>query len=224
MAICDWPEDERPRERLLQYGAASLSHAELLAIFLRHGRAGQSAVDVAREILQHIGGLKNLARTNIHDLEKISGIGLAKAAQLVATFELVRRALGDDLEEQNVFDAPEKVSAWLQVKIGLEEKECFMALWLNAQNHLLVEEVLFTGSLKESAVYPREVMKQALAHNAAAVIFAHNHPSNCLRPSTADLNITKTLKDTLALVDVAVLDHFIVTAHATLSFSEEGLI
>ncbi|MFN4327115.1 MAG: RadC family protein [Azonexus sp.] len=226
MAITDWPTGERPRERLLAHGPAALSDAELLAIYLRVGVRGKSAVDLARDLLQRFDGrLGQLVEASLEDMASVSGIGLAKAAQLKASFELARRALSQDMATRDNFTSPGKVRDWLRLKLAHRPQEVFMALWLDAQNQLLKAEELFTGSLTQTAVYPREVVKSALAHNAAAVILAHNHPSGLAEPSRADELLTHSLKEALALVDVKVLDHFIVAGTALpLSFAERGLL
>lgn len=226
MAICDWPEGERPRERLLRQGAAALSDAELLAIYLRVGVRGKSAVDLARDLLAHFGGqLHLLAEAPLATLASLPGIGNAKAAQLKASFELTRRALNQQMQQRDSFTSPASVRDWLRLQLGSRPHEVFLALWLDAQNRLLAAEELFRGTLSQTAVYPREVVKNALAHNAAAVIFAHNHPSGLKEPSSADEMLTRSLKEALALVDVRVLDHFIVAGHAPpLSFAERGLL
>lgn len=226
MAITDWPAGERPRERLLAQGPEALSDAELLAIYLRVGIRGKSAVDLARDLLRHFGGhLQALADAPVKHLSCVPGIGLAKAAQLKASFELARRALAQEMAEKDTFSSPEVVRRWLQLKLGNLPHEAFMALWLNAQNQLIKAETLFSGSLTSTSVYPREVVKSALAHNAAAVILAHNHPSGVGEPSKADEMLTQTLKDALAMMDVKVLDHFIVAgSNRPFSFAERGLL
>lgn len=226
MAITDWPEGERPRERLLAQGAHALSNAELLAIYLRVGVRGKSAVDLARDLLHHFDGqLASLVDATPEHLARIPGIGLAKAAQLKASFELARRALMQEMQHGNVLTSPGQVRDWLRLKLASRPQEIFMALWLDAQNRLLQAEELFTGTLTQTAVYPREVVKSALAHNAAAVILAHNHPSGTAEPSRADEMLTHALKEALATVDVKLLDHFIVAGNQTpLSFAERGLL
>ena len=182
MAITDWPEGERPRERLLAHGPEALSDAELLAIYLRVGVRGKSAVDLARDLLQRFDGhLSVLAEASLDELASVSGIGLAKAAQLKASFELARRALTQDMATRDTFANPGKVRDWLRLKLVTRQHEVFMALWLDAQNRLIKAEEVFTGSLTQTSVYPREVVKSALAHNAAAVILAHNHYSQSSR-------------------------------------------
>ena len=226
MAITDWPEGERPRERLLAHGPAALSDAELLAIYLRVGVRGKSAVDLGRDLLQRFDGqLSRLAEATLEELASVSGIGMAKAAQLKASFELARRALAQEMSARDTFSSPGQVRDWLRLKLATRQNEVFMALWLDAQNRLLNAEELFTGTLTQTSVYPREVVKKALGHNAAAVILAHNHPSVVAEPSRADELLTKALKDALAMVDVKVLDHLIVAGNAPpLSFAERGLL
>lgn len=226
MAITDWPEGERPRERLLRQGAEALSDAELLAIYLRVGVRGKSAVDLARELLARFDGqLSRLATASLKELASVSGIGHAKAAQLKASFELARRALGQEMSARDNFTSPAAVRQWLRLQLAASPHEVFLALWLDAQNRLLTSEELFRGSLSQTSVYPREVVKSALQHNAAAVILAHNHPSGLAEPSAADELLTRHLKEALALVDVKLLDHFIVAGNAQpLSFAEHGLL
>jgi len=226
MAIRDWPAAERPRERLALQGAAALSDAELLAIFLRVGIRGKSAVDLARELLACFDGdLARLATASTKDLARLPGIGPAKAAQLAATLELARRSLAGPLKVKDALASPQAVRDWLRLSLGNLQHEVFVALWLDAQNRLIASEELFRGTLTQTSVYPREVVKRALAHNAGAVILAHNHPSGLAEPSRADEVLTSSLKQSLALIDVKVLDHFIITGNAApLSFAERGLI
>ncbi|KAB2927734.1 MAG: JAB domain-containing protein [Dechloromonas sp.] len=226
MAISDWPAGERPRERLLAHGPAALSDAELLAIYLRVGVRGKSAVDLARDLLGRFDGqLGSLVEASLAELASVSGIGQAKAAQLKASFELARRALSQELAIRDTLSSPGKVRDWLRLRLAARPHEVFMALWLDAQNRLLKADELFTGTLTQTSVYPREVVKTALAHNAAAVILAHNHPSGIAEPSRADEMLTRSLKEALAMVDVRLLDHFIVAGHAPpLSFAERGLL
>jgi len=225
MAITDWPENERPRERLLKQGAAALADAELLAIFLRVGVKGKSAVDLARDLLTHFGSLNALFQAGVKEFKTIPGMGNAKYAQLQAVREMAKRALGEELAARDLFGAPKAVRDWLRLKIAHLPHETFVALWLDTQNRLLAHDELFQGSLSQTSVYPREVVKQALTRNAAAVIFAHNHPSGATEPSRADEALTAELKQALALVDVKVLDHFIVAGNAPpMSFAECGLL
>lgn len=225
MSITEWPEDERPREKLLQRGAAALSDAELLAIFLRVGIKGKSAVDLARDMLGHFGGLTPLIHADCDGFSVLPGLGPAKYAQLQAAVELVRRALHEKLVAAPVLSAPDAVRDYLRLSLGHLPHEAFMALFLDTQNRLIAARTLFTGTLSQTSVYPREVVKQALQLNACSLIFAHNHPSGVTEPSQADELLTRTLKQALALVDVRVLDHFVVSGKAEpLSFSERGLL
>lgn len=225
MAISDWPEQERPRERLRIHGAAALSDAELLAIFLRIGIKGKSAVDLARQLLSHFGSLQRLFHAEASEFSTIRGMGIAKYAQLQAVLEMAKRALHEELAARDLFAAPAAVRDWLRLKLAHLPHETFVALWLDAQNRLISDEELFRGTLTQTSVYPREVVKQALSRNAAAVIFAHNHPSGVAEPSRADEALTVSLKQALVLIDVKVLDHFIVAGDTPpMSFAERGLI
>lgn len=226
MAITNWPAAERPRERLLAHGAAALSDAELLAIFLRVGVRGKSAVDLARELLTHFDGqLSQLANATAKELSKLPGIGPAKATQLMAVLELARRAMREDLRGRDLLGSPGAVRDWLRLKLAALPYEIFGALWLDSQNRLIEYDELFRGTLTQTSVYPREVVKQALLRNAAAAILVHNHPSGVAEPSRADELLTRALKDALAMVDVKVADHFIVAGNAKpISFAERGLL
>lgn len=226
MAITDWPAAERPRERLLAHGAAVLSDAELLAIFLRVGVRGKSAVDLARELLDHFGGsLTRLSHAAAPALAALPGMGPAKAAQLIAVLELARRALAEEVRAGDLLSSPAAVRDWLRLRLGALPHEVFCALWLDSQNRLIAFEELFQGTLTRTSVYPREVVKRALACNASAAVFAHNHPSGVAEPSGADEILTRSLKQALTLVDIKVLDHFIVAGHAApVSFAERGLL
>lgn len=224
MAITDWPASERPREKLLELGVEALSDAELLAIFLRVGVTGKSAVDLARDLLTQFGSLNNIFAAPINELTQVNGIGSSKYSQLQAIFEMSRRALNEQMQVKDILSSPQQVRDYLCLKLGSLTREVFMVLFLDAQNRMIVTEELFTGTLTQTSVYPREVVKRALHHNAASVIFAHNHPSGVAEQSKADEIITAELKKALALVDVRVLDHFIVAGNQTLSFSERGLL
>jgi DNA repair protein RadC len=226
MSISDWPTQERPRERLIAFGESALSDAELLAIYLRVGTRGKSAVDLARDLLsRHDGKLGRLASSSLQELATTPGIGMAKAAQLKASFELSRRALTEEMNVRDNLASPENVRNWLRLRLAYLPQECFIALWLDAQNRLILSETLFTGTLTQTSVYPREVVKTALQRNAAAVILAHNHPSGLAEPSHADQMLTTSLRQALAMVDVKLLDHFIVAGTARpLSFAERGLL
>ena len=224
MAITDWPEGERPREKLLLQGAAALSDAELLAIFLRVGVTGKSAVDLARDLLTAFGNLNGIFSASQQAISGIHGMGSSKFCQLQAIFEMSRRALAEEMQVRDVLSSPRQVRDYLCLKLGVLPREVFVVLFLDAQNRVLAQEELFTGTLTQTSVYPREVVKHALGHNAAAVILAHNHPSGVAEPSIQDQALTRTLAEALALVDVKVLDHFIVAPGACLSFAERGLI
>lgn len=225
MAITDWPANERPRERLLAQGAGALSDAELLALFLRVGVRGSSAVDLARNLLRHFGSLHRLFAASRAEVAAFPGMGDAKYAQLQAVLEMARRALGEELYRADVLDSPRTVRDWLRLKLAGLPHEVFMVLLLDARNRLLAAVELFRGSLTQTSVHPREVVKLALAHNAAGVLLAHNHPSGAAEPSRADEALTQTLKQALALVEIRLLDHFIVAGTAEpLSFAEKGLI
>ncbi|MFZ5484790.1 MAG: RadC family protein [Pseudomonadota bacterium] len=224
MAITDWPAGERPRERLLKEGAAALSDAELLALFLRVGVRGKSAVDLARDLLHTFGGLNGLFFASRQACTQVKGLGDAKYAQLQAVLEMSRRALAEHMKARDVLASPTAVRDFLRLKLAGLPHEVFLAVFLDAQNRVLEAEELFRGSLTQTSVYPREVVKRALAHNAAGVILAHNHPSGVAEPSQADRWLTEQLKTALALVDVKVLDHFVVAGMTGLSFAERGLL
>lgn len=224
MPIKDWPESERPRERLLAHGPQGLTEAELLAVFLRTGIPGRTVIELARDALQRFGGLNGLLAAPRADLERMPGFGPAKIAQLQAVLELARRAVHEEVRRDTVLNSPHKVREYLQLSLRHKAHEVFLALFLDAQNRLLHNDELFRGTLTQTSVYPREIVKHALRHNAAAVIFAHNHPSGVAEPSQADELLTRTLKEALSLVDVRVLDHIIVAGQATTSFAERGLL
>ena len=223
MAIPDWPVAERPRERLLAHGAAALSDAELLALFLRTGIRGKSAVELARELLARFNGLGGLMASPAN-LQDVRGLGPAKTAQLAAVMEVAKRCLRQDLQSGGALTSPGAVRDYLRLAIAEREHEVFVCLWLDAQHRVTSCEELFRGTLTQTSVYPREIVKAALRANAAAVIFAHNHPSGVAQPSQADELLTRNLKEALALVEIKVLDHFIVAGSQTLSFAERGLL
>jgi DNA repair protein RadC len=224
MTIKDWPEAERPRERLLAHGPQALSDAELIALFLRTGLAGRTALDLARDALARFGGLSGLLAAAPSELAALPGLGPAKSTQLQAVLELARRSLREDVRRDTVFGSPGAVRDYLRLTLAQREHEVFIALFLDAQNRLLAAEELFRGTLTQTSVYPREVVKRALALNAAALIFAHNHPSGLAEPSRSDELLTASLKQALSLVDVRVLDHLIVAGASTVSFAERGLL
>jgi DNA repair protein RadC len=218
------PSDARPREKLLTRGASALSDAELLALLLRTGMAGKNVIQLAQELLDRFGGVGGLLHTGADALKLIKGLGPAKRAEVVAVLELARRALAQELRQQALFDSPQAVREYLQLQLGAKTHEVFAVLFLDSQNRLIALEELFRGTLTQTSVYPREVVLRALHHHAAAVVLAHNHPSGVAEPSRADEAITNTLKAALALVDVRVLDHFIVTRERAASMAELGLV
>jgi len=224
VSITDWPAGERPREKLLQRGASSLSDAELLAIFLRTGVVGKSAVDLARELITRFGTLTDLFASSEKDFCAIHGMGQAKYVQLQAVLEMARRALHEEMKTGDALNSPHSVRDYLRLLLRGRLNEVFMAIFLDAQHRVIAAEELFHGTLTQTSVYPREVVKRALHYNAAAVIFAHNHPSGVSEPSQADKSLTEALKHSLALVDVRVLDHFIVAGVECLSFAERGMV
>jgi DNA repair protein RadC len=224
MGISDWPESERPREKLLKNGPQNLSNSELLAIFLRTGIAGKSAVDLARELLQRFGGITGMFAADQHAFCEVPGMGPAKYAQLQAVLEMARRALEEKLKSRDILNSPGSVREYLRLSLQGKQHEVFVGIFLDAQNRTIATEELFNGTLTQASVYPREIVKRALHHNAAAMIFAHNHPSGLAEPSQADEVLTRSLKQALALVDVKVLDHFVVGSDSAMSFAERGLI
>jgi DNA repair protein RadC len=215
---------ERPRERLLALGPASLSDAELIALFLGTGVRGASALDVARELLARFGRVSRVLSAPACELDAVPGVGAAKYAQIAAVMELARRALAEEMKARDSLTSPASVRGYLRLRMQDLGHECFYCVFLDAQNRVIAADELFRGTLTQTSVYPREVVKHALKHNAAAVILAHNHPSGVAEPSFQDQALTRTLAEALALVDVKVLDHFIVAPGACLSFAERGLI
>jgi len=224
MAITDWPVDLRPRERLIRLGPRALSDAELLAVFLRMGVSGKSAVDLGRDMIAHFGSLNALFAATLTDFSALNGLGPAKFAQLQAVLELARRALQEDLQADTVLSAPSAVKQYLQLFFAGQPHESFVVLFLDVRNRLISADEMFRGTLTHTSVYPREVVKNALRHNAASVILSHNHPSGNTEPSQADIALTVTLRQALKLVDVRVLDHFVVARSGVYSFAENGQI
>ena len=224
MRISDWPLSERPRERLMYVGAAQLSDAELLAIFLGTGTRGRSALDVARGLLADFGSVSAVLAAEREALVRAKGFGLARYCRLAAVLELVRRGLRQEMARKDALASPGAVRDYLRLKLRDLQHEVFMGVYLDAQNRVIGDEELFRGTLTQTSVYPREVVKRALAHNAAGVILAHNHPSGVAEPSQADEALTRALRQALALVDVRVLDHFVVAGNAAVSFAERGLL
>lgn len=222
--VADWPASERPRERLLAHGPSALTDAELIAVVLGVGNGGVSALDVARNLLGRHRGLSGLFGTPVAKLASSDGIGPAKAAKLKAGVELARRLLREEMMQGDALTSPEAVRDYLRLTLASLPHEAFVVLFLDSQHRLLAADELFRGTLAQTSVYPREVVKAALARNAAAVIFAHNHPSGVAEPSRADELLTQALKQALALVDIRTLDHFVVAGHRVVSFAERGLL
>ena len=205
-------------------GAKALSDAELLAIFLRVGSVGRSAVDLARDLLNEFGNISALLRADHATFCAVKGLGDAKFAQLQSALELTRRHFGEQLARETVFNNPAAVASFLHAHLCDYQHEVFLAMFLDNKNRLIAVEELFRGTIDGASVYPREVAKQALHHNAAALIFAHNHPSGIAEPSVADEQITRRLKEALALLDIRVLDHIIVGNEGQVSLAERGLV
>ncbi|WP_304639268.1 RadC family protein [Pseudomonas sp.] len=224
MPITDWPLAERPREKLLAQGAAALSDAELLAIFLRTGLPGRSAVDLARDLLHGFGSLRALLQADHGHFCRHAGLGPAKYVQLQAVMEMARRHLYEELKRGDALTSPGAVRAYLKSRLLALPHEVFACLFLDNQHRVIAFEELFRGTLDSASVYPREVMKRALAHNAAALILTHNHPSGVAEPSQADLMLTRRLREALALVDIRVLDHLVIGDGEPVSLAERGLM
>lgn len=224
MSIRDWPAAERPREKLLARGPQALSNAELLAIFLRTGVRGKSALDLARDMLADHGGLRALLTADEARFTATPGLGPAKYVQLQAVLELARRHLEAGLGERDAMTSPAATREYLRARLRDLPHEVFCCLYLDTRHRVLGFEELFRGTIDGASVHAREVVKQALAKNAAAIIFAHNHPSGVAEPSDADRRLTRRLVDALALVDVRVLDHFVIGDGPPVSFAERGLI
>lgn len=222
MAINDWPTAERPRERLLLHGPQALSDAELLAILLRSGARGKTAVDLARGLLAEFGGLRGLFAAEQGRLCAAPGLGPAKYAELQAVLEMARRHLGETLQRGNPLADPRTTRQYLTACLRDRPSEVFCCLYLDNRHRVIAFEELFYGTLDGASVHPREVLRKSLNHNAAAVIFAHNHPSGVAEPSDADRRLTQKLKEGLALVDIRVLDHFVVGDGEAISFAERG--
>lgn len=224
MAITDWPAAERPREKLLSRGAAALSDAELLAVFLRTGVAGKTAVDMARELLATFGGLRGLLEADRQSFMTGNGLGEAKYAVLQAVLEMGRRHLSEDLTRGPALSSPQAAADYLRAELRGLPHEVFGCLFLDNRHRTITFEALFNGTIDGASVHPREVVRRCLTHNAAAVIFAHNHPSGIAEPSAADEAITRRLKEALGLIDVRVLDHLVIGDGAPVSLAERGLL
>jgi len=221
----DIPAQARPREKLLALGPAALADAELIALLLRTGLPGTSVLQLAQNLLDAFGGLSGLLHAGTDELKRVKGLGgTAKRAEVAAVLELARRSVASELSAKPVFDTPGKVKDYLSLQLGGRPHEVFAVLFLDAQSRLIALEEMFRGTLTQTSVYPREVVKRSLDLHAAAVILAHNHPSGAAEPSRADEYLTQTLKSALALIDVRVLDHLVVGHGAVVSFAERGLL
>lgn len=224
MVLKDIPRDARPREKLLAQGPAALADAELVALLLRTGLRGTSVLQLAQQLLDAFDGPRGLLQALPQDLARIKGLGPAKRAEIAAVMELARRSLAQQLAEQPVFDSPQRVKDYLRLQLGHLDHEVFAVVFLDAQHRLLKLEEMFRGTLTQTSVYPREVVKRAIALNASAVVLAHNHPSGVAEPSRADQSLTQTLRSALQLIDVRVLDHLVVGHAEVVSFAERGLL
>ncbi|WP_372528442.1 RadC family protein [Piscinibacter sp.] len=224
MVLKDIPRDARPREKLLAQGPAALADSELIALLLRTGLKGTSVLQLAQQLLDRFDGLSGLLQALPDDMKRIKGIGPAKRAEMSAVMELARRSLLRQLATRPVFDAPQRVRDYLRMQLAHLGHEVFAVLFLDAQHHLIKLEEMFRGTLTQTSVYPREVVKRALELRSGAVILAHNHPSGVAEPSRADEFLTQTLKSALQLVDVRVLDHLVIGQGDVVSFAERGLL
>lgn len=224
LAISDWPEQDRPREKLMQQGPAVLSDSELLAIFLRTGVAGASAVDVSRQLLQHFGTLRALLEAPLDRYQQVKGVGPAKYVLLQAALEIGRRYLQASLHKELALQGPQDAKRYLLARMRHHPREVFAGLFLDSQHRLISYQELFFGTIDGASVYPREVVRKVMELNAAAVIFAHNHPSGVAEPSQSDIQITRRLVEALALVDARVLDHMVVGDGEVVSLAERGFL
>ncbi|MDR0780996.1 MAG: DNA repair protein RadC [Pseudomonadales bacterium] len=223
-SIKHWPDDQRPREKLLAQGAELLSDAELLAIFLRTGVAGCSALDLAHSLLGTFGGVRGVLEATRTKFCAQRGMGDSKYAQLQATLELSRRHMLQGLQRSDCLTSTALTRRYLRTRMRNYPREVFICLFLDSQNRVIACEELFHGTINGSVVHPREVVRRALHHNAAALIFAHNHPSGVAEPSQADINITQRLKEALAMVDIRTLDHMVVGDTEVISLAERGVV
>ncbi|WP_404365331.1 DNA repair protein RadC [Marinobacter sp.] len=224
MTNTPWPVDERPRERLLAHGAGSLSDAELLAIFLRTGTAGQPVMELSRYLIEQFGGLRSLMTASRGSFCGVKGLGTAKYAQVQAAMEMARRVMDEPLRQGDPLRSPEDTRSYLRSRLGTFPHEVFAGLFLDNRHRVIRYQELFRGTIDGAAVYPREVVRSALEYNAAAVIFAHNHPSGVAEPSQSDISLTRRLKEALGLVDIRVLDHMVVGHGEVISLAERGLM
>ena len=219
-----WPTDERPRERLLAHGAQTLSDAELLAIFLRTGTTGRPVMALARHLVEEFSGLRGLLTASRRQFCDVKGLGAAKYAQVQAAMEMARRVMDEPLRQGDPLRSPEDTRRFLTSRLGTYPHEVFAGLFLDNRHRVIRYRELFRGTIDGAAVYPREVVRQALEDNAAAVIFAHNHPSGVAEPSQADVSLTRRLKEALGLVDIRVLDHMVIGHGEVISLAERGLM
>lgn len=224
MKIQDWPQQERPREKLLQFGASTLSDAELLAILINTGIKGRSALELAGDAISHFGSLQGIFFASQNQVIKQAGLGNAKYALLHACFELFKRSMAQRITREASFTQAEHASDYLRAQLAQNKREVFAMLLLDSQHQLIAYREMFKGTINSAAVYPRELVKQAMEDNAAAVILAHNHPSGIAEPSQADIQITQRIKQAFALIDVVVLDHFVIGHSNAVSFAQRGLL
>ena len=224
MSLKQMPAETRPREKLLARGPGALADAELLALLLRTGLPGQGVLQLAQALLDRFGGLSGLLHAGPEDLAAIKGLGPAKRAEMAAVLEIARRTLHQQLADRSLLDSPKTVKDYLALHLRGLQHEVFAVLFLDAQHRLLAMEIMFRGTLTQTSVHPREIVKRALAHNAAALLLAHNHPSGTAEPSRADELLTHAIKQAMALVDVRVLDHLVVGAASVISLAERGLL
>jgi DNA repair protein RadC len=224
MKIQQWPKQERPREKLLQFGAQTLSDAELLAILINTGVKGKTAVELAKQAIVQFGGVQALFLASQKHVMKQVGLGEAKFALLQACVELFKRGMAEQLSQQSSFTCAESASDYLRAQLASHKREVFAMLLLDSQHQLIAYREMFKGTINSAAVYPRELVKQAMDDNAAAVILAHNHPSGVAEPSQADIQITQRIKQAFALIDVTVLDHFVIGHSCAVSFAQRGLL
>ncbi|OGW81038.1 MAG: hypothetical protein A3G33_07665 [Omnitrophica bacterium RIFCSPLOWO2_12_FULL_44_17] len=222
--INSWPTSERPRERLKEQGAASLSDAELIAILLRNGLPGKDAITLARELVTHYGGLRGLLSVGWKDLEEVKGLGAAKIATLISTTEIARRQLREEIRGKDFIRDPQSIVGYLSFDLRDKKKEVFKVLFLNRANHVINEKDLFHGTVDQAMVHPREVVKAALDSHATSVVLVHNHPSGRIEPSREDREITNKLHTALLTVSIKVLDHLIVGDNTYFSFREHNLL
>lgn len=222
--LTTWPEKDRPREKLIAKGPSALSDSELLAIFLRTGIQGKNAIELAQEMLTHFGSLKSIFAADLKRFTAMKGLGEAKFVQLQACLEMSQRYLAEQLKQGDSIQNPEQVKQYVQSHLLKHNNEVFAVLFLNNQHQIIQFEELFFGTINAASVHPRVIVQKALSLNAAAVILAHNHPSGVAEPSTADIDITQTIKNAMQLIDVRLLDHLIVASHKVTSMAELGQI